>query len=82
MDILEKFHGHTGKTPWTFSMHSLEIVQCFRSNTPAGQCPWIPWTFSTGSMDFLQTGNEQGFDQSFATAVRGKTCGLYMQKGS
>ena len=50
MDILEKFHGHTGKTPWTFSMVSLEIVQCFRSNTPAGQCPW---TLSTDSMDFF-----------------------------
>ena len=50
MDILEKFHGHTGKTPWTFSMDSLEIVHCFRSNTPAGQCPW---TLSTDSMDFF-----------------------------
>ena len=53
MDILEKFHGHTGKTPWTFSIDSLEIVQCFRSNTPTGQCPWIPWTLSTDSMDFF-----------------------------
>ena len=31
-------------------MDSLEIVQCFRSNTPAGQCPW---TLSTDSMDFF-----------------------------
>ena len=53
MDILEKFHGHTGKSPWTFSMDSLEIVQCFCSNTPAGQCPLIPWTLSTDSMDFF-----------------------------
>ena len=34
-------------------MDSLEIVQYFRSNTPAGQCPWIPWTLSTDSMDFF-----------------------------
>ena len=46
----KKIHGHTGKNPWTFSMESLEIVHCFRSNTPAGHCPWI---LSMDYMDFV-----------------------------
>ena len=50
MDSMEKIHGHTGKNPWTFSMESVEIVHCFRSNTPAGLCPWI---LSMDSMDFV-----------------------------
>ena len=54
----KNIHGHTGKNPWTFSMETMEIDYCFRSNTPVhgihGVCPLIPWSLSTDSMDFLQ----------------------------